>query len=109
MDSSGIDYTFRDILTASERWHVDGFVLKALLKLSKRPSDAFGVGLGYRPPKVEYFGIPVDTIQVFGAWVWTRQDDLDAAGMPLENEHYHGQARIGLSFNVDKVSDWLKL
>jgi hypothetical protein len=105
----GFDVAFGDILTKPRSVSWSNFVLKGFIKLSSRPSDAFGFGLGFRPPRMELGGIPLELFQVFGAYVWTKQDGVTATGAPESSSSYKSALRAGVSFNLDKLGDWLKL
>jgi hypothetical protein len=89
-------------------FNLERVVFKGFIKLSAKPSDAFGFGVGYRPPKTAVWGLDLDVLQVFGAYVWTTQDAITSAGASVPDAHYQGAWRLGVSFNVDKVTDWLK-
>lgn len=105
----GFDVAFDDILTKPEGFGWRNLVGKAFIKLSSRPADAFGFGIGFRPPRVSLGGLSLDVLQVFGAYVWTSQDSVTSAGAANPNSSYKGSIRGGLSFNLDKLADWLKL
>jgi hypothetical protein len=105
----GFDVAFGDILTKPRSVGWSSFVLKGFIKLSSRPSDAFGFGLGFRPPRMELGGMPLELFQVFGAYVWTKQDGVTATGAPESSSSYKRALRAGVSFNLDKLGDWLKL
>ena len=105
----GFDVAFDDILTKPEGFGWRNLVGKAFIKLSSRPADAFGFGIGFRPPRVSLGGLSLDVLQVFGAYVWTSQDSVTSASATNPNSSYKGSIRGGLSFNLDKLADWLKL
>ncbi len=106
----GLDYVpFGDVLTKPRSVGLSSVVLKGFIKLSSRPSDAWGFGLGFRPPALDLGGIKLDLFQAFGAYVWTRQDRVAASGDQAPGSSYKPALRAGVSFNLDKLGDWLKL
>jgi hypothetical protein len=58
---------------------------------------------------MELGGMPLELFQVFGAYVWTKQDGVTATGAPESSSSYKRALRAGVSFNLDKLGDWLKL
>jgi hypothetical protein len=100
---------FGDVLTKPRSIGWSNLVVKGFIKLSSRPSDAFGFGLGLRPPELDLAGFKLDLFQVFGAYVWTKQDRLAEGGAADLRSSYKGALRAGVSFNLDKLADWLKL
>jgi hypothetical protein len=103
----GVDYMFSDILSPRDWKPLKALVVKAFIKAAKNPSDSFGVGIGYRPPVVDTSWLKLDAFQVFGAYVWNREDTI-SNGVPQPDSHYTGHWRGGVSFNIDKLVDWLK-
>jgi hypothetical protein len=100
---------FGDVLTKPRSVGWSNVVVKGFIKLSSRPSDAFGFGLGFRPPALDLAGVNLNLFQVFGAWVWTREDRQPASGEKDPSSAYKGAFRAGVSFNLDRLADWLKL
>ena len=92
----GADYSFHDILSAP-KW--GDFSLKVMVLASKKPSDSYGAGIGYRLPakKIETFDL--STFSIFGAYFWTKDTD--------KHVRTH-KPRIGISMDIKKALDFLK-
>lgn len=105
---AGLNYTFGDIVGTAHQNLFEGITIKAFIAVNKRPSNAFGSGIGYRLPKEKLLGFELDALQPFVAYVFTHDDTTTTAGAPKLKAKYHGNIRGGISFNVDKLTDWLK-
>lgn len=109
---AGINWMVGDVVEPSVgSWSrpLERIVVKGLIEASAKPSNSFGVAIGFRPPPVQWGGLSLDSVQVFGGYVWTREDGVAADGQPRPDVRYTAKLRWGLSFNVDKLKSWLKL
>jgi len=103
-----VNYLIGDLIADKPGWGWERLTLKALVKFAKQPLDSYGFALGYRfPPATKAGGIDLDGISVFGGYIWTKEDAIQA-GQPQTNAHYTGAWRIGVSFNLDTALKWAK-
>ena len=103
---AGFDYTLGDVLTTDQKAPWEGIVFKALLKVSKRPLDGYGVAIGYRSPNFGIFGMTLESFTPFVGYFRTKVDDKDASGNVIQREK--NGIRFGVSFNLDKALEWTK-
>lgn len=103
----GINYMIGDLLSKDQQWY-NYLVIKGLLKISKRPQDSFGVALGYRSPEFKLFGVSLETFSPFIGVVWIKEDSLDNGEVQTDKKYSKASWVFGLSFNLDKATDWLK-
>jgi hypothetical protein len=110
---AGFNFMVGDVLdTLRPHWY-DGLMAKGLVLISRRPTDSYGIGAGYRfPSEWAPFGLQLDNLSVFAAWMRSRVasaatgSGATAAGLPsLRSKE---GVRFGLSFNLDKALDWVK-
>lgn len=111
---AGFNYCpFGDVLRTPARF-AEAIDLKVLLKVSRRPSDSFGVGLGLRPglfadrhPLLQVF----DTLSPYVAYTRTRveeeqknPDGTSAGKIRFKRNDFV----VGISLNLDKALDFVK-
>lgn len=76
----------------SDEW-TNNISYKVMLKASKRPTESYGLGLGYQ----------FEAVELFIAHIWTRADDSETVDLD------EGEATVfGVSFNLTKGIAWLK-
>jgi hypothetical protein len=99
---AGLNLMAGDVLAATrDRWF-DGFMLKGMAKLAKRPADSYGGGIGYRFPDAwKAFGYDLNNLSVFVAYLRTRT-------VTNGTKTFSNDVRGGISFNLDKALDWFK-
>jgi hypothetical protein len=102
----GFDYILGDIQTNDQRRPWEGIVLKGMLKISKKPLDGYGFGIGYRSPNFSLFGMTFEMFSPFVGYFWTKYDDKDTAGNPITRSK--NGIRFGVSFNLDKALELTK-
>lgn len=98
----GFDYMLGDLLSDRRPWW-QGVVLKAMIKASREPLDAFGLAVGLRGR----FLAPVldlDTFSPFVGVLLTRNDETAASA----GRHFERQWQIGFSVNLDQALGWTK-
>lgn len=91
----GVNYKLGDIYT---NYSIDEFYndlsLKAIIKVSNKPTKSMGLGIGYHLSK---------GIEVFIAKVWTQYSNIDIKG-----SGYTPTTTYGISFDLNKALDWLQ-
>lgn len=98
----GLNCMIGDVL--KERQNIfKNFFIKGMLKLSKRPLDGYGVGIGYRFPKVRPLGLDISSFSVFAAIMWTKEEDVANTEKLMKR-----QILFGTSYNLDKAKGWGK-
>ena len=100
----GINWMIGDILKEKQSI-LKNFFVKSMMKFSKKPFDSYGLGLGYRFPSVKVLGIDISSFSVFSAIVWTKETVVKD---DISNTLTKRQIQFGLSFNLDKIKEWLK-
>jgi hypothetical protein len=98
----GLNCMIGDILKERQGL-LKNFFVKGMLKFSKKPLDGYGVGIGYRFPKVRPLGIDISSFSVFAAMMWTKEEN-DAKTETLTKR----QILFGVSYNLDKALGWVK-
>ena len=97
---AGVNLMLGDVIAETRECWTDGLMLKAMAKLSKRPADSYGGGIGYRfPAQWHIFGYELNDFSVFAAYLRTRNQTSRA---------YENAVRGGISLNLDKALDWFK-
>ncbi len=100
------NYMFGDVYADKTLHWWDYFLIKVLLEASKTPYDAFGLGIGWRQPETDLFGLSFKTLSPFVGFVWTRGDSVND-GIVKTDDRYGKPAFIwGLSFNLDIAAKW---
>lgn len=91
----GINYKVGDVVAGQFNDHLGNIIFKFMLKASSKPTESFGLGVGYS------FN---DFVDVFIARVRTK-DDTNTG----ENTLGHTDSTVyGISFNISKGIEWLK-
>lgn len=98
----GVNWMIGDILKERQNL-LKNFFIKGMLKFSKKPLDSYGIGIGYRFPKVRILGIDISSFSVFSALLWTKEQTEDKA-----KDLTKRQIQFGVSFNLDKALGWIK-
>lgn len=98
----GLNWMIGDILAEKQNL-LKNFFFKAMLKMSKAPLDGYGIGIGYRFPKVRLLGIDISSFSMFASLIWTKEE--------IENKTEELKKRqflFGISYNLDKALGWVK-
>jgi hypothetical protein len=98
----GLNRMLGDILKEKQNI-LKNFFIKGMLKISKKPLDGYGMGIGYRFPKVRPLGIDISSFSVFGAVMWTKEENADKTETLTKR-----QVLFGIGYNLDKASGWMK-
>lgn len=98
----GLNCMIGDILKERQNL-LKNFFVKGMLKISKSPLDGYGVGIGYRFPKVRPLGIDISSFSIFAAVIWTKEEN-EAKTETLTKR----QILFGISYNLDKALGWVK-
>ena len=98
----GLNYSFGDIGLEKASWSLSSLSVKVLMQISSKPLDGFGAGLGFRLPAIQVWGFKLNTLSVFGAVIWLRED------ASASSTHYKAKLRGGLSLNLDAALGWIK-
>lgn len=98
----GVNWMIGDILKERQNL-LKNFFIKGMVKFSKKPLDSYGIGIGYRFPKVKVLGVDISSFSVFTALLWTKEQTEDKT-----KELTKRQFQFGLSFNLDKALGWIK-
>lgn len=104
----GINYMLGDLYAHNQSWS-DYVVFKALINLSSKPQDSFGVAIGYRVPDIDFLsGLVLDAFTPFAGVVWKKGDTIENGA--VQSDHAYGKPTwvFGLSFNIGKAVDWMK-
>ncbi len=98
----GVNFLLGDILKEKQVfWKY--FFVKGMLKISKTPWDGYGVGLGFRFPQWRILGVDISALSIFGAMVWTKEENADKSVKFTKR-----QMLMGISYNLDRALDWVK-
>lgn len=100
---ASVNFLLGDVL-AERRAFPNGLVIKGLMRVSKKPLETFGIGIGYRVDPVTRYGFALNTVSPFVAYAWNNEADPDRP----DQLHYKGSWRAGISMNLDKIMGWLK-
>lgn len=73
---------------------------KLLFSASSRPLDDYGVGIGLQLPKIEALGLNLNSISIFGAFMWIKQDAVAANGASQHNGSTAHGFRVGISYDL---------
>jgi hypothetical protein len=103
-----INWTFGDIALERASWSLDTLSIKFLMQISSKPLDGVGVGLGYRLPALSLLGFKLNTLSLFGAAIWLKEDSSVSGTPVVVDTHYTAKLRAGLSLNLDAALDWVK-
>jgi hypothetical protein len=98
----GLNWMIGDILAEKQNL-LKNFFLKAMLKMSKAPLDGYGIGIGYRFPKVRLLGIDISSFSMFASLIWTKEEIEDKTEKLKKR-----QFLFGISYNLDKALGWVK-
>lgn len=98
----GLNCMMGDILREQQSIFKNLFI-KGMLKLSQKPLDGYGVGIGYRFPKVRALGIDISSFSIFAAMMWTKEEN-DTKTETLTKR----QILFGIGYNLDKALAWMK-
>jgi hypothetical protein len=98
----GLNCMIGDILKERQNL-LKNFFVKGMLKISKSPLDGYGVGIGYRFPKVRPLGIDISSFSIFAAVMWTKEETEDK-----KEELKKHQILFGIGYNLDKALGWVK-
>lgn len=98
----GLDYSLGDLLTERTRFSTSAITLKAMVLLSKNPSDSYGAAIAYKLPKYDLQGFDLSTLSIFGGYFWTKS--TDASG----SHQRTNKPQIGVSFDLKTALGWLK-
>jgi len=102
----GFNYMIGDVLSDDLSW-TDKLTGKIMLKASSRPLESVGLGLGYRLNELKFGSKKLGSTMFFVGSFWDKEDKLDGA-VVKEDEKYSQNWRIGISFGLDKLSEWTK-
>jgi hypothetical protein len=98
----GMNWMIGDILAEKQNL-LKNFFFKVMLKMSRAPLDGYGIGIGYRFPKVRLLGIDISSFSMFASFIWTKEE--------IENKTEELKKRqflFGISYNLDKALGWVK-
>lgn len=99
----GLNYMIGDVLadySGSTSWIApERFFGKLMLQLDNKPTDSYGVGIGYRPEFVE-------AVSFYAAYMVFKEDEIKD-GQVQENKGRNEEVVFGISFNLDKALGWL--
>jgi hypothetical protein len=99
---AGVNFMLGDVIAANRARWTDGLMVKAMAKLSERPADSYGVGVGYRfPAQVKVYGYDLNNLSVFVAYLRTRTVENDV-------KIFSNGLRGGISLNLDRALEWVK-
>ncbi len=107
----GINYMVGDLYRPYKPMALERTVFKLMLSPSRRPFDAYGIGVGYR--FAEGFKLTGDAPQPTGGFIvfvgsfWTRDQQTDANGVTTSQGRTQSW-RVGVSYGLDTLFDWLK-
>jgi hypothetical protein len=69
-------------------------VFKGMLKVSRRPLDSIGFGIGLRGNYFKRFGLDFDFLTPFVGMTFTKQDQTDATGAEAKSSR-NSEVRLG--------------
>ncbi|MGE5343462.1 MAG: hypothetical protein ACM3SY_18490 [Candidatus Omnitrophota bacterium] len=98
----GMNWMIGDILKERQNL-LKNFFIKGMLKFSKNPLESYGIGIGYKFPKVRVLGIDISCFSAFAALLWSKEQSADQT-----KELKKRQVQAGFSFNLDKAMGWVK-
>lgn len=98
----GLNCMIGDILKERQNL-LKNFFIKGMLKMSKRPLDSYGIGIGFRFPKIRSLGIEISSFSIFASVIWSKEETEDKT----KNLRKH-QFLFGISYNLDKAMGWTK-
>ena len=101
----GLDFLTRGDYASD---YLNGLVIKLLLEGSSTPTDSYGIALGYRFRGIKSSWFSLDAFSPFVGYLWTNQDEMQPDGTLVEGGDRTGDWIFGVSFNLDKASNWLK-
>lgn len=104
---AGINYSLGDLSGDVKQPFWRGLVLKGFVEASKTPLDSYGVGVGLRGDALSRLGIEFDAFSPFIAVMRVKEDVTEPDGTVRENARTRDLFRFGLSFNLDKLFDWV--
>jgi hypothetical protein len=99
----GFNCMIGDILS-EKQCVLKNLFFKGMLKLSKKPLDSYGVGIGYRFPRIRFLGINLSSFSMFASLIWTKEENEENNSDTLTKR----QVLFGFSYNLDKALEWMK-
>ena len=99
----GANLMIGDILSDNQH-PLKNFHIKCMILISKNPLDSYGIGIGYRLPKLGWFGADFSVFSIYASMIWAI-DENEVDG--IENIKKR-QILFGISYNLDKALGWLK-
>ena len=95
----GVNYLFGDLVRSKQRSPWQGFFLKGMVKGSERPIDSWGIGLGFRDGYGKRFGIDLNLLSPWLAYVGTVAEGGGSRDWRVQ---------YGFSVNLDAALGWLQ-
>ena len=103
----GLDYTFSDLASDADNFAPKNIVLKAMVKLSKRPQDSVGIGVGYRLPAFTLGGLNFKGISPFVGYFRTLEDRKRSDGSVDKLGGHSTDVRAGVSLDLSPALGWI--